>query len=702
MAALSQALGCVEAAAPPALVNGGFQLPVRDGLPPGWTVEQAAKDKGRLDVRAGLPGAAGPALLLLPNARNRGDKLLGAGQVVQAKAWRGQTLVLRALMAAEGGASAIVGLHALGPAGDLGHVQLRQGDNGGKLLAQEQVLQVPNGADLLVLYVATDSTAGAAAFDELTLGPAPASAPRSTPAAARAPAAERVQVEVDVRQVLRQIPPTLYGTNAEWIFDGQGLWSTPQNRLDPEALRQVAELAPTVIRFPGGVFSDTYRWRDGVGPAGTRPTTENYPGGPKSRHAVGTLEIAEIARRAGGELLITVNAGSGSAREAADWVRFARAEVSPRVRLWEVGNELYMKGDLSGHTLTASQYSARFLEYAAAMRAADPDIRIAAIGGLNRGNYRFVADDRWTEHLLKQAAGQIDMLAVHNAYAPLVIGVSERTDPRQVYLAMLAAPQEIEANLKEVSRLIARHETPGRPISIAVTEWGPSFHVLPGSPWVDHVKTMGSALFVASTLNAFLRTPRLEVANFFKLTDLGFMGWIGRRQDRWVQTAPAMAFAMYRHQLGRNLVATQIESPSFDSPGVGAMARVSRAPWVDGVSTFDAGRLVLMLVNRSDTTAMATRLQLQGVSSYAAGQVHTLAADSLDAHTGTELPRIPGLAWARQIELSRFSKGAPGEVRSTTASLAALRAAPAQGAAVDLQLPPLSITAITLSGVSLR
>lgn len=700
LAVLSAALllGCSPAgsAGAPDIVNAGFDQPSSDGLPPAWFLDAAAKGKGQIQLLASYPGATGNVLQLKPNGTNSGDKLLGLGQLLDAAAWRGRSIGIEVKMGASGGAAAIAGVHALGKSGDLGFVQIRQDDSGGELRLQRRSLDVPANADNLVVYVTTPSMAGQALIDSIAL------AVVGAPGAAPAPASSRVEISVDAQRVVRQIPPTIFGSNAEWIFDGQGLWSSGRKALDSDALRLVGELSPSVIRFPGGVFADYYHWRDGIGAQDRRPSTPNYPGGPQSRHAIGSQEIAEVARHARAELLLTVNAGSGTAAEAADWVAYAKRELRPRVRLWEVGNELYMKGDLSGAAMTAKQYAKRYLAFAAAMRAADPEIRIGAIGGLNYGSYRFMSDDRWTDTLLQQAAPQIDFLSVHNAYAPVLIGVSDSVDPKSVYRAMLAAPKQIEANLQDLGRMLARYESPTRPIALAVTEWGPSFHVAPSSPWVDHVKTMGSALFVASTLNVFARSPRVEVANFFKLTDHGFMGWLGRRKGAWAHTAPGLAFSLYREKLGRNLVQTDVSSPTYDMPGLGAVAPTDKVPWVDAIATYDKGQLVLMLVNKSDTQTLDGKITLKGVRAYSNVSVQSLSADSLDANTGTELPAVPGLVWAKQVDLGHFARGTASEIRVMQEALPPLGSAPAAGATLNYKLKPLSITAITFGLVELR
>ena len=676
------------------LANGGFDT-VSDGLPAGWNLDAAVRDKGSVGVLSNFPAADGKVLELRPNARNGGDRPLGVGQLLDARPLRGKRITVQAILGADGAATAIVGVGALGSSGDLGGVQITEGDSQGKLVTQRRTLDIPGGAENLVVYAAVSGTSGRALFDSIAIAVDDARAPAAIGAVPQVAAAE---VVVDIGRPIRKIPATLFGTNLEWIFDGQGLWNAQKGALDPEALRLARELAPTLIRFPGGGFSDYYQWRNGLGPQDKRPTTENSPKGPRSRHSIGVGEAAELARVAGAELLLTVNVGTGTAQEAADWVRYMNRGPGPRVRLWEVGNELYMAEDMSGGQLSAPAYTRKFLEFAAAMRAVDPEIRVGAIGGLNYGQYRFIDDSRWTETLLKGAAGQIDFLAVHNAYAPVVMGVPANADPRTVYSAMLAAPVLIENNLRDISRLLSKYEVPGRPIGIAVTEWGPLFHILPDNPWVDHVKTMGSALFSASVLNVFLREPRVEIANFFKLYDQSFMGWIGRRKGEWAPTASFRVFSLYRQKLGQNLVQAQVNGPVFSSNGLGVVSSVDKAPTIDAVATVDGETLTVIVVNKSADQPADVRVRLNGARGYGSVDATSVYADSLDANTGTDLPSIPGLRWARQVDMGRFAKGSDEEIHTATERLPGVKASDGN-AVLTYRVRPLSVTSLQFGQV---
>ncbi|MCQ2063316.1 MAG: discoidin domain-containing protein [Fibrobacter sp.] len=75
----------------------------------------------------------------------------------------------------------------------------------------------------------------------------------------------------------------------------------------------------------------------------------------------------------GAEAVICVNAGTGTSKEAAAWVKYANKVKGYNIKQWQIGNELDGEWEESG-PLSARQYAARFLEYARAMKAVDPTI----------------------------------------------------------------------------------------------------------------------------------------------------------------------------------------------------------------------------------------------------------------------------------------------------------------------------------------
>ena len=71
--------------------------------------------------------------------------------------------------------------------------------------------------------------------------------------------------------------------------------------------------------------------------------------------------------------VICVNAGTGTSKEAAAWVKYANKVKKYNIKQWQIGNELDGEWEESG-PLSARQYAARFIEYARAMKAVDSSI----------------------------------------------------------------------------------------------------------------------------------------------------------------------------------------------------------------------------------------------------------------------------------------------------------------------------------------
>jgi alpha-L-arabinofuranosidase len=395
-------------------------------------------------------------------------------------------------------------------------------------------------------------------------------------------------------------------------------------------------------------------------------------GNDKSRPEFGTDEALAFASQVGAELLITVNAGTGTAREAAEWVSYVN-KGGLKVRYWEIGNELYINdgSPLSKQiTVNPTTYARRVREFAQAMRAADSRIKIGAIGGENQGPYTLVHYPDWNKTVLEQAGDQIDFFSVHNSYAP--VNVSDRQDLRTVYKAMFAAPVLMSRNLNTVAKQISDY-APKRAIQVAVTEWGPFFQTDPAGAYAQHTKTLGSAVFAASALKALIESPATAIASIHVLNDLGFMGWINSSTDtfppqpRWTATARYYAFTLFSQHFGSQLVRSDATSPTFDSEAIGFLTAVRGVPYLDVVSSLsaDGKQLFIIGINKHFDNAIPASIRLRDFAPAATATAWTLNGTGIDAHTGTKPVRIPGLAWGKQMEDSRnprFSKGAANEI----------------------------------------
>src|SRR6201993_3600744 len=88
---------------------------------------------------------------------------------------------------------------------------------------------------------------------------------------------------VDPALELGEIDRRLFGSFVEHL--GRcvygGIYEPGHRTADRQGFRQdvlalVREMAPTIMRYPGGNFVSGYNWEDGVGPAEQRPRRLDY------------------------------------------------------------------------------------------------------------------------------------------------------------------------------------------------------------------------------------------------------------------------------------------------------------------------------------------------------------------------------------------------------------------------------------------
>ena len=682
----------VPAAEPPAGLVAGSQLLQNGGFeeggnpaPRGWIRDMdRTGGKGSVESERDDPRSGQAALVLKPTQRNDKENPLAIAQIIPAAAWRGKHVEFSGFLAAEGGATAMLGMLTI--AGGKASNLVIEAEAGSAWTQHKRVYAVPDDpAVQLVLTLMVNGTGGQARFDDLSVvplmaGTAPAPAPAAAARKEVQAASLKATAEVDTLQVIRDIPRTLFGTNVEWRWNATALWQEKEERADPHLTALTRDLGVTLIRFPGGVYSDFYHWKKAIGPRARRAELKHEPGkDDKSRPNFGTDEALAFAQSVGAELLITVNAGTGTAAEAADWVRYVNARQL-RVRYWEVGNELYIKGGspTNSATIDPQTYAARFIEFARAMRAADPRIKIGAIGGENQGRYRLVSYPEWNRIVLQNAGREIDFLAVHNSYAP--VGPEERLDVRTVYEAMLAAPLLIRRNLETLERQISQY-APDRAgkIDVAVTEWGPFFDVQFNSRYIDHSKTLGAALFTASAMKQFIESRATRIANFWMLHDWSVLGAIGSRNasfpatPEWFPTARYYAFQLYTKHFGEKLITTTVKAPTYDSEPVGWIDSVDDVPFLEIISSLsaDGQHLYVMAINKHFDSPIETVITLRGFQPEGTAVVWSLTGSGIDAHTGTQIIRVPGLRIPTQAEDAshrRFTSGSPAEISMTSSS----------------------------------
>lgn len=175
-----------------------------------------------------------------------------------------------------------------------------------------------------------------------------------------APPPALVNLRIDAMSKVRTVDARIFGLNAA-IWDGSFATPTTAGLLD--------ELANRALRFPGGSISNVYHWKT------------NMSEGQTFEWATSFDAFASIAKATRAQVFITVNYGTGTPEEAADWVRHSNVEMGNGFEYWEVGNENYGSWETDNNTRPQDPvtYATRFAEYARQMKAVDCGIKVGAV-----------------------------------------------------------------------------------------------------------------------------------------------------------------------------------------------------------------------------------------------------------------------------------------------------------------------------------
>ena len=191
--------------------------------------------------------------------------------------------------------------------------------------------------------------------------------------------------------------------------------------LRPDLYQALDGLRPSFIRWPGGSFASTYRWKDGIGRYSARGYHPNtFWGGYSDYDGFGTDEFLGLCHRLGAEPLIVLPAQGTKPEQveyAMDWVRYlndppetgwgkqraANGHPEPYgVKYFQIDNEPMNNG------FTAQSYAEIVNVYGPRLRAQAPQSRIVACGQ-KRSN-----DMDWSETVIDLAGASFDILGCHN------------------------------------------------------------------------------------------------------------------------------------------------------------------------------------------------------------------------------------------------------------------------------------------------
>lgn len=467
-----------------------------------------------------------------------------------------------------------------------------------------------------------------------TIATTDTTAPAATSVAGGNAAAGEIAIRADSA---RPLDRRLFGTNVP-------AWLGPERLSDPRFVALTEALGTTLLRFPGGSWSNGYDWlacERGVEPDcfatwAARPSdfvalmaATGLPGVWTASFSGTAEEAAAAVAFFNGDVdddrVIGVDEEGNDWKTVGEWARLRAAGGHPdavRIELWEIGNEVYGAKPSAGPdcasfgwedvwTCDGTQYIEGddahdgYLEFRDAMLAVDPSIAVGAVG---------LPDDEswgnWGNEVIAGASDDLDFYVIHD------YGFDGEPDAG----AALAIPEQVWPDLVQRTTETLAAENPTRSVPIAITEYN-----MVAFQDSDNDRLMVSALnllYIADTLGQ-MAEQGVTIANQWNLangkaangTDYGMLD-----ADTFSRNPQYYALALWS-RFGDELLATD----------VGFSAETELSAYAGRAAD---GTISVLAINKTaEPTTAHVRID-HGAATYGA-RADTVGATSLDATTVT-------------------------------------------------------------------
>lgn len=427
--------------------------------------------------------------------------------------------------------------------------------------------------------------------------------------------AGEISVSLDPEKIIREVNLSrILGANA-------GLWYSAKQFTALRAGDHLKNWRPGLIRIPGGSWGDELVWNgngvrvDGkVDPRkfvngrwqvdysayapGFRSGANGHPA--EFHGNVDVRALHEFIRDVGSSAIVTVNAGTGTPEMAAEWVRWAKANHYP-VAYWEIGNELEGKWEQGHHRpdgkeMTGEIYAGIYRQFATAMKAVDPTIKVGGPAASNDG-VAFAAET------LEEAGDLVDFISYHTYPAN-----SHKGTPK-----LFEEANSTLGGMKKVRELIAQ-EAPHRvgKIEVGITEWHVGIHEGPRT--VNQISGPWCAKWIGRMIESGVDFA--NVWDFFSATAQGGHGILGK-DDAMTPRGAFWALQLWSQHMGGKVVATSVARDSAKAEAT-----------LSAFATKHDGRTALLLINENETEATTVKVSITGKAVSGCFQAHELSAAS--------------------------------------------------------------------------
>ena len=488
------------------------------------------------------------------------------------------------------------------------------------------------------------------------------------------------RIDVLIKEPIATINPDIYGHFVEHlggvVYDG--IWVGENSRVPNtggirtalvDALKRIK---PSVIRYPGGCFADSYDWHDGVGERSKRPRRTNFwvddPTSPVHGQNVpqnyepntfGTNEFMRFCQLTGAQPYLAANLRALRAQDFYQWIEYCNAPAHTtteadirasgempsrdpfKVQYWGVGNESWG----CGGNLTPEEYAAEFRRFTAAVPRYGVPLKFVASGAN--------ADDiNWTRGFFSKTRekgewmfGNIYGFGLHHYAWNLSLGKTDdwfsgKGDALNFntaeYYELLREADRMEGLINRHWTVMGEYDRQHR-TKLIVDEWGawykPGTEMAPAH-LLGQQSTMRDALLAGLTLDTFNRhADKVAMANVAQLINCLHSPFLAH-EDKFTVTPTFHVFELYAAHQGAQAVRAEFVSPRAtytrnDKPadfwGLG------------GSASLNGKEVTLTVVNTDIAEPRETEISIGGAR-IASVRVRALSTSDVHAHNTFDNP----------------------------------------------------------------
>lgn len=463
--------------------------------------------------------------------------------------------------------------------------------------------------------------------------------------------AQKVELSVDASKPGAKIDRHIFGQFAEHLGTGvyEGVWvgkdsKIPNTRgIRNDVVKALKAIKVPNVRWPGGCFADEYHWRKGIGAKRAATLNPNW-GGVIEPNTFGTHEYFDFLEQIGSEAFLSINVGSGTPQEAAEWLEYlttdqptelakeraANGHPKPyKITFLGIGNESW---DCGGN-MTADYYLSQLKIYTRFVRNFNPaqqkDNKMLNIAvGPGGGEPRFM---EWTETIMKgwkdrKWSWDMQGLSLHNYTVTNWDKKHTSTDfGEKEYAEILKETLKMDDLVKNHSAIMDKYD-PSKKIPLVVDEWGAWYAPLPGSNpgFLYQQNSQRDAVLAALNINIFARyAERVRIANIAQMVNV-LQAMILTDKEKMVLTPTYHVFKMYVPFQDANFIPIKFDAGNYTTNGI-------TLPRVDAIAAKGKdGKLWVSITNVDPNRAVEIDLNTIGSTARSATG-ETLTAPKVDS-----------------------------------------------------------------------